>query len=285
MSGEEIALPLPFKPMTTFCYIWDKNSSWARWGGKCACDRRVQPAAARPSKPPSSRENYHARRSGNVGLYLFALRAMMRPMTTSNQKVRRATVEDLQKLVPLWQQENLPWQDLEKRFKEFQVVEGGGGELLGAIGLQIAGLEGRLHSEAFAHAEQADALREKLLERFHIVAGNFGLVRLWTQFATPFWNGSGFQYAAAEVLPKLPPVFAGDPHPWKFIQLKAEVAAPLSIDKEFAMFKEAEKERTEKIFRQARILKTIAAVLAVGIFILVLIMVVLYFRAQARRHG
>ena len=53
-------------------------------------------------------------------------------MMTPNQQVRRATVEDLEKLVPLWQQENLPWEDLEKRFKEFQVVEGAGGELLGA---------------------------------------------------------------------------------------------------------------------------------------------------------
>src|SRR2546429_8212208 len=110
----------------------------------------------------------------------------MRPMMTPNQQVRRATVEDLPKLVPLWQQENLPWQDLEKRFKEFQVVEGQGGEVLGAVGLQISGLEGRLHSEAFAHAEQGDALREKLLGRARIVARYFGLVRLWAQFANPF---------------------------------------------------------------------------------------------------
>src|SRR5690242_10104062 len=118
----------------------------------------------------------------------------MLAMTAPNQQARRATIEDVAKLVPLWKQEGLPWQDLEKRFKEFQVIEGDGGEVLGAIGLQISGLEGRLHSEAFAHAEQADALREKLLARVQIVASNFGLVRLWAQFATPFWNASGFQY-------------------------------------------------------------------------------------------
>ncbi len=174
-------------------------------------------------------------------------------------------------LVALWQQENLPWQDLERRFKEFQVVEGEGGEVLGAVGLHIAGHEGQLHSEAFAHAEQADALREKLWERVKIVAVNFGLVRLWSQFATPFWNSSGFQYAPAEMLSKLPPGFAGDSHPWKYIQLKAEVAAPLSIDKEFALFKETEKERTEQMFRQARILKFIAMIVAIGILILVVI--------------
>jgi len=176
---------------------------------------------------------------------------------------------------------------LEKRFKEFQVVEGEGGEVLGAIGLQISGHEGRLHSEAFAHAEMADALRDKLLERIRIVAGNFGLVRVWTQFNTPFWNATGFQYASAETQPKLPAGFAGDAHPWKVIQLRAEAAAPASLDKEFAMFKEAEKERTEQMFRQARVLKVVAAVIAIAVFLIVISFAVIYlFRTQGRapRH-
>jgi N-acetylglutamate synthase-like GNAT family acetyltransferase len=203
-------------------------------------------------------------------------------MTTPKQQVRRATVEDLQKLVPLWQQENLPWQDLEKRFKEFQVVEGGDSELLAAVGLQIEGHEGRLHSEVFAHAEQADVLRELLWERTKVVANNFGLVRLWTQFATPFWNQSGFQYATAELLSKLPAGFGGDPRPWKFVQLRAEAAAPLSIDKEFAMFREAERERTEQIFRQARILKIIAVLIAFAVFVLVGVWAFVFFKMQSR---
>ena len=86
-------------------------------------------------------------------------------MTTPNPQVRRATIEDLPNLVELWRQENLPAPDLEKRFKEFQIIEGAGGELAAAVGLQVAGLEARLHSEVFAHAEQADALRELLWER------------------------------------------------------------------------------------------------------------------------
>jgi len=207
-------------------------------------------------------------------------------MMTPNPQARRATVEDLQKLVPLWQQENLPWQDLEKRFKEFQVIEGEEGELLGAIGLQIAGCEGRLHSEVFAHAEQADALRDRLWERTQIVASNFGLVRVWMQFATPFWNQAGFQYASADLLQKLPAGFAGDPRPWKFVQLRPESAAPVSLDKEFAMFKAAEKERPEQILRQARVLKMIAAILAFGVFILVAIGAYVFFKMQGRglRH-
>ena len=208
----------------------------------------------------------------------------MPPMTTPHMQVRRATVEDLPHIVPLWQQENLPWQDLEKRFKEFQVVEQAG-ELLGAVGLQIGGSEGRLHSEVYLHPEQADALRDKLWERIQIIATNFGLVRLWTQFATPFWNRSGFQYASAEALAKLPASFGTDGHPWKFVQLRAESAAPLSIDKEFALFKEAEKERTEQMFRQARVLKAIAVVVALTVFVLVAIWAFVFFKMQSRTLG
>src|SRR5439155_27234308 len=104
-------------------------------------------------------------------------------MTTSNPPVRRATVEDLPKFVPLWQEENLPGPELEKRFKEFQVVEGPDGDLLGCMGLEIGGVEARLHSEVFAHAGQADTLRELLWERTQVLAKNHGLLRVWTQFS------------------------------------------------------------------------------------------------------
>jgi N-acetylglutamate synthase-like GNAT family acetyltransferase len=200
-------------------------------------------------------------------------------MTTSNPQVRRATIEDLPKLVPLWQQELLPTPQLEKRFKEFQVVESEG-EIIGAVGLEIAGTEGRLHSEVFAHPEQADALRELLWERAQIVAQNHGLVRLWTQFATPFWNHSGFRYAGAEPLEKLPAGFGDSPQPWQFLQLRDEAVVPVSIDKEFALFKQMEKERTEKIFRQARVLKLVAGVVVMVVFGLLVFWVITWYRAR-----
>lgn len=206
-------------------------------------------------------------------------------MTTPNLQVRRATIEDLPKLVELWRQENLPALDLEKRFKEFQVVEGAGGELAAAVGLQVEGLEARLHSEVFARAEEADAMRELLWQRALVVAQNHGLVRLWTQFGTPFWNHSGFRYPAPDVLAKLPPAFGGEPQPWQFLQLKDEVAAPVSIDKEFALFREMEKERTEKIFRQAKALKLVALVVVLAVFGLVAFFVVSWFRARGRLPG
>lgn len=210
----------------------------------------------------------------------------MAAMTTSNVQVRRATIEDVPGLVALWQQENLPWDNLDKRFKEFQVVLSAEGELLGGIGLLISGLEGMLHSEVFAHPEQADILRELLWQRFQILAKNHGLTRLWTCIFTPFWHQIGFQPATKEIVTRLPAAFANQDGPWFFLQLKDEVGSSISLDKEFALFKEAEKEQTAKLFRQARVLKVIATVLGITVFLLVIVWVFFFFKAQGHlpRH-
>ena len=58
---------------------------------------------------------------------------MIEAMSTPALQVRRATVDDIPKLIALWRQENLPVQDLEGRFKEFQVIENGNGGIAAAV--------------------------------------------------------------------------------------------------------------------------------------------------------
>jgi len=204
-------------------------------------------------------------------------------MSTPQLQVRRATIDDLPKLAPLWREENLDVDDLEKRFKEFQVAEGLSGEVIAALGLQVAGHEGRLHSEVFARPEQADLAREKLWERAQILANNHGLYRVWTQLAVPFWHANGFAPATGDVIGKLPPAFSGSPGPWVFVKLREEGASGISIDKEFAMFKEAERERTEQMFRQARFLKIIALAIAGAVLILVGFLTLKFFKLRSSR--
>ncbi len=203
-------------------------------------------------------------------------------MITPNVQVRRANIEDLPKLATLWQQDNLTVEGLEKRFKEFQVATGPGGEILGALGFLVAGREAMLHSEVFTHFDQAEGLRDLLWTRAQTLAANHGVVRVWTQLAVPFWHTNGFQAAPAALLAKIPGTFAGDSHPWLFLQLKEETTPAISIEKEFAMFKEAEQERTQKIYRQAKVLKLIAALVAVAVMALVVIWAIFFFKAQAR---
>jgi N-acetylglutamate synthase-like GNAT family acetyltransferase len=204
-------------------------------------------------------------------------------MSTSQFQVRRATIDDLPKLVPLWREENLDASDLEKRFKEFQAVDDSQGNLIGALGLQIVGPQGRLHSEVFVRPEHADAAREKLWERVQSLANNHGLVRVWTQLSTPFWHQNGFGPAPADVLAKLPAAFSADAGPWLFLKLREEGAGAISIDKEFALFKEAERERTEAMFRQARFLKIIAFAIAGAVLILIGFLTLRFFQVRRRR--
>jgi hypothetical protein len=196
-----------------------------------------------------------------------------RAMSSPQSQVRRATIDDLSKLAPLWRAEGLASQDLEKRFKEFQIIEAEGE-------IQIGGQEGRLHSEVYAYPEQADVLRAQLWERVQTVATNHGLIRLWTQFEAPFWRTAGFTPASGELAARLPGSFIENDRPWAFVQLRSEAASTVSLDKEFAMFKEAERERTERMFRQARVLKMIAVVVAVAVLCLVILWAFYFVRLR-----
>ena len=163
-----------------------------------------------------------------------------------------------------------PTQDLARRVTEFQVAEGADGKVLGAVGLQIAERQGLLHSEAFSDFALAEQLRPLLWDRVHAVATNHGLLRLWTQEGAPFWNHCGLAKAEAEALAKLPVLWRGPSSPWLTLKLKDDVETVMSLDKEFALFMQSEKERTRRAFQQARILKMVAMVLAFGLLILVI---------------
>ena len=102
-------------------------------------------------------------------------------MNPPSHQVRRATLDDLQALVALWQVAGLPALELEKHFTDFQVVARTDGPLIGAIGLHVQGHHGKLHSEAFFHPEQQDEFRPQIWERIQMVARNHGLTRLWTR--------------------------------------------------------------------------------------------------------
>jgi N-acetylglutamate synthase-like GNAT family acetyltransferase len=178
------------------------------------------------------------------------------------QDVRRATLDDLPQLMDLWRLEKLPAEVLERRFTEFQVVADPAGKILGAVGLQIADKQGRLHSELFPRYELADQLRPLLWERHKKVAQNHGLTRVWTQLTAPFWQTGDFHDASGEELSLLPANFVGQPGAWMTVLLRAPVAALDTVEKELAMLREIERSKTEKIFKQARVFKTIAVILA-----------------------
>ena len=194
-------------------------------------------------------------------------------------------MDDLPQLVALWREHGLPWEQLEKRVKDHQIILSVGGELLGAIGWEAGSHDARLHTEVFARAEQADELRVQLWERLRVLAKNHGVARVWTQLDAPFWLQNGFAGPTPEQAAKLPPDWAGDARPWQVLQLREEAAVQgLTLDQHLAVFKEASLAERESLQQKARVMRFVALAAAVALAALVGFSAVSFFRMQARRR-
>ena len=170
-----------------------------------------------------------------------------------------------------------PTQELARRVTEFQIAVAGDGTVLGGVGLQIAERQGLVHSEAFGDFALADPLRQLLWDRLNAVATNQGLLRLWTQEQAPFWNHCGLVKADPEALQKLPAAWRGPTSPWLTLKLRDDVETVLSADKEFAIFMQSEKQRTDQIHQRARLIKNIATSLAFALLVVVIVWAVRMF--------
>jgi N-acetylglutamate synthase-like GNAT family acetyltransferase len=186
-------------------------------------------------------------------------------------RVRRATLDDLGPLTALWKSMGFSSEDLAKRVTEFQVAESDDGRLLGAVGFQIADRQARIYGEGFTDFALADSLRALFWDRFQTLAANHGLWRLWTQEEAPFWNRNGFLKPDAEALAKLPASWHGTAWNWRTLKLKEDLEAVLSLDKEFALFMQSEKDRSARVLRHAKVVKILATVIAIGVLIGVMV--------------
>jgi len=175
-------------------------------------------------------------------------------------------------------------EELARRITEFQLAEHTDGRLAGAIGLQIEKRQGRIHSEGFTDFGLADQLRPMLWERLQSVATNHGLVRLWTQESAPFWSRCGLNKADPEALEKLPEIWRGPATPWLTLKLKEDLEEVISADREFALFMDEERQRTQRAFQQAKVLKVVATLLAFALFAVVAVGLFMVVRRNQLIH-
>lgn len=186
-------------------------------------------------------------------------------------QVRRATMDDLPQLSELWKTAQFPAVDLEKRFTEFQVAATPTGQVVAAIGFQVAGTDGRIHSECYADFALSDALRPLLWERLQSVAQNHGLFRLWTEESAPFWKkGAGFSKPSGETISRLPADFGEARGGWLVLLLKGEAADPALLEAQFRLFRETEQARREKLLQRANALRMAGTGIAVLLFLFAL---------------
>jgi hypothetical protein len=205
-------------------------------------------------------------------------------MEPSNCRARRATLDDLPQLTVFWQRMQLPVPELSKRVTEFQVIENPEGKILGIIGLEVAERHARIHTEIFEDVALADPLRPMFWERIQSLAKNHGWLRLWTLEAAPYWTQCSLAPADAETLQKLPGAWKGQGTGWLTLKLRDDLQTIISLDKEFALFMESEKQRTQKAFELARVLKTVATLVAFVVLIIVLCGAFFVLKQRFVRH-
>jgi N-acetylglutamate synthase-like GNAT family acetyltransferase len=183
-------------------------------------------------------------------------------MSSASFSLRRATVDDLPALRPLWESMRFSVHDLEKRLTEFQVAVDADDQVVGAIGFEMQQRHGRIHSEAYLDFSAADIVRPLLWTRLQSLCSNHGVLRLWTQEVSPFWSHNGLKPPKDEAeRGKLPEAWRVSEGEWLTLKLKDEEAIA-SLDKEFALFMESEKARSAEALHQARKLKTFATIVA-----------------------
>lgn len=193
------------------------------------------------------------------------------PMTATPKFVtRRATVEDLPQLISLWQLERLHADALEKRFTEFQIVSDDAGQVLAAIGLQIAGTQGWLHSESIARPELGTELRELLWKRLNVLIQNHALERLWTTLNVPFWREMEFERATPEQLAGRPAPFDDGVGEWRVKTLRA-ANANAALERELAQMKTIQQEEFARMLARAQWMKRLALGVTAAVFLLVVV--------------
>lgn len=199
-------------------------------------------------------------------------------MNPHTLRIRRATVDDIVSLRQIWEAMRFLPDELEKRLTEFQVVENGDGEVLGAIGIQFSKQHALLHGEGYSDFGIADAARQLFWERIHTLAANLGVFRLWTQERSPYWKSFGFQPPGSEVLARLPEQWKNEfEGGWLTFQLKNEEVIAAALEKEFAPFMAGQKSETEKISERARKMNQIITIAAFGIGIICICIAIYLF--------
>ena len=207
-------------------------------------------------------------------------------MTEPQYQARRATLDDLPALRPLWEAERLDANALEKRLTEFQVICDETGNLLGALGMQRHLQQGLLHSEVLADFALADTLRPLLWERMRNVGRNYALARMWTREPSQFWRALGFDPPDEEQAAKFPPAFGeADAGPLLTLKVRDDPFADMTPEQEEVMLKQHLRADTEKMFRQARALRMFMYVLAVIFVILMAIFGRYLWRYKNRQNA
>lgn len=189
-------------------------------------------------------------------------------------QARRATIDDLESLLELWNHAGLPGQELEKYLTEFQIVaDPEDGRFLGSIGLMAASpTDGLIHTEVMSPGAPADAVRQALWRRLEIVARNQGLHRLWTQEDDDYWQTVGFAPASTGEIATMPAPIRTTDAPWQLNQLVQADRAQQLVNEQMAIWDASRLQEREHLLLTISHVRTFALVFVSLVTVVILLM-------------
>jgi hypothetical protein len=177
-------------------------------------------------------------------------------------------MDDLPSLERTWKAMGFDSTSLAKRVTDFQVAETETGEFIGSLALSMLSKQGRIHSEGFVDYALADTARPALWERLQVLAQNHGLLRFWTSRLL-LYRQCGMVPPDEQALSQLPDAWKADAAAkagWLTLKLREDVEALMKADAEFALFMQAEREKSRRTIQRARVLKLAITLLALAAF-------------------
>lgn len=188
--------------------------------------------------------------------------------------VRRASVDDIPALRRLGANKEDAGPALERRLGEMQVVLDAVGTLVGAWGVRTSGNQAHVYERLVVACMDEAAFREMVWQRILTLARNHAWSRIWVKSEEAVWGDWGFVAADAECLRTLPTVFGPAEGGWRVLVLRGDRVEQVSMEAEFEVFQQAQREATERLMIRAKKYRFIALVLCglvlLGFMILVL---------------
>ena len=195
-------------------------------------------------------------------------------MTRGAIHLRRATIEDLPRLQALWRTALLPDHALKRELTEFQLVEGGDGRLIGAVGIQLLGQDARIYNEVWSHPESEQVAKAQLWNWLVKLIQSHGIHRVWTQEKSGYWQECGFvepTESQVQMLPKAWRQFRGS---WRFFTFYDERAEEI-IAREIDYCQTVHEDDLKQTKQWSQSLKWALSLLVVAIVFYYLILLIL----------
>lgn len=188
-------------------------------------------------------------------------------MSSAQLQARRATLDDLPGLRKLWEHSGVADRSLEQRLTEFQVVEDMSGTIVACSRIQIESRQGKVDHCLCHNPEFRDSTQLLLWQRIQSLAQNHGLVRLRSQDSDKFWINHGFSKANDILRQKIPSEFGESMENWMTLQLRDESLDGLSLEQHLELFKNSQKQSTQKTQGRIRVVRWIAGAAALVVII------------------